>query len=152
MKTVTICMIWCMIRWNKSFLCNLSQIRNKTHSLNPLWLKPAHFGLLMTVLNVLLQPLLYFNVLSGMSMAYEYSSIWRPVIGTLMTFMTRPIDLIPVFKTLLYDSNQQGRTLPSTPYPRGLPQYRTGTSSLRIKPGTSAMGDVFQQDLSCRDV
>jgi len=44
---------------------------------------------------------------------------------TLRAFITLPIDLRPVFKTILYDSNQQGRTLPSTPYPRGLPQGPT---------------------------
>ena len=29
--------------WIKSFLCNLSYIRNKTPSLNPLWPKPGLF-------------------------------------------------------------------------------------------------------------
>ena len=42
---------------------------------------------------------------------------------TLMAFMTLLIDFCPLFKTILYDSNQQGRTLPSTPYPRGLLQH-----------------------------
>ena len=58
---------------------------------------------------------------------YEYfrecgwpMSVWQPI--TLMAFMTQSIDLRPVFKTILYDSNQQGRTLPSTLYLRGLPQ------------------------------
>ena len=60
----------------------------------------------------------YGNVLSGMWMAYGYMAA-----AYIDGFHDRPIDLCPVFKTILYDSNQQGRTLPSTPYARGLPRY-----------------------------
>jgi len=63
----------------------------------------------------------YDNVLSGMWMAYGYMAA-----GYIDGFHDGPIDLCPVFKTILYDSNPQGRTLPSTPYARGPPMVPRG--------------------------
>jgi len=55
-----------LVRWNKSFLSNMSQIRNKTPSLNLFYSQSqGYLGLFLIILNVLLQPLLYFNVLEA---------------------------------------------------------------------------------------
>ena len=62
------CLSLVLARWNKNFLCNPSQIRNKTPSLNPLWLKLGLFwiGLLSDCIEMILlflaPNLLYFNV------------------------------------------------------------------------------------------
>jgi len=48
---------------------------------------------------------------------------------TLMAFMTRLIDLCPVFKTLLYDSNEQGRDAPFNALPGGPPAVLITTTT-----------------------